>query len=991
MKRIGVLLFGLAVLGAPTASANITVKGTVRYWNGDVKNVDGTTGAYVPARFLHVQVENDDWTVSDIDTWTDVNGKYSVTFKQEIYRPDFKRLEINIEVRACVLLDAFKKDWAVDVENTVSAYKGAVRLYPYNGQTRSLGVNDGSTVTINVYVQGPDSPTDFGAAGAGAYNLPIQSWDYDDDGRRTVAGIFMCQACEEEYQFLCGRAADKKELSRSTSIFYPEGKSAYRETQSPVGIPKLSEGTGWIDMESKKLFDVEKPLNGTWLEWRDRRCTILHEFSHKLMHDVYWTLPKTHPWMSSTHDATSCASGEMGWREGWAQFLPAAVLKIPTMTGKPVSAAKALNAENIEHAWYPTPPGMPSPPCDDVPGFLSWRDNIKGRRDWNEIEVAAVLWDIYDWPRWWEYMPKAEQDKKPAGWPGHLEWYERLQDPYLDRIWKMVKKQPEALNDEDEWAINQDSFWTFWLKEYGNDKELVHGLKAILHNRDIRHTLKPENAPEIQKIRVVAKGQTLCFAELTVKEADTEDRPFLYYNVAYGKGTEPLKLLYTKDRPLNGTWKDDVLTAPICLPDSAAWTRLVVKVHDSMMCAFTEAGGDLWEDASAGGPSIQLVAAGHNRSAAISDENAVWVWGTDKPSYIYRSVRGEQLKFARSCANRLRDAGGFIAITAGRGHTATLRLDGTVWNWGWNTHGCLAIEGERRPSRHEAPIQVPGLSDVVAISAGEHYTLALRSNGEVWSWGWNICGKLGDGTTTDRSTPVRVAGLSNIIAIAAGTSHSLAVDKDGNVWAWGANGTGQLGDGAKVQKFAPNRLTPAKVPGIDKVKAVAAHGHRSVALKTDGTVWEWGARAGRPSSPTIPYCITSVPAKVTGLSRITAISAGGAFQVALRDDGTAWSWGDANWCGQLGCGPVKERPIDWGTARQVKDYTDFNNVIAISAGDKHGLLVRSDGSVWSWGGNEFHALGSGVTRNRPMPGRVQMYVPSGGDSYGVMAFHLFRR
>jgi len=598
MLRARALLFGLAVLGASTASANITVKGTVRYWNGDVENVDGTTGAYVPARFLHVQVENDDWTVCDIDTWTDVNGKYSVTFKQEIYRPDFNRLEINIEVRASVWLDKVEKKRAVDVENTVSAYKGAVRLYPYNGQTRSLGVNDGSTVTINVYVQGPGSPTDFGAAGGGAYNLPIQSWDYNDDGRRTVAGIFMCQVCREEYQFLRDRAADKTELTRSTSIFYPEAKAAYRDTASIPRIHGISEGTGWIDMSYRKLFDDEKLPTGTWREWRELRYTVLHEFSHKLMHDVYWTMPKTHPWMSSVHDPTSCGSGEMGWREGWAQFLPASVLRIPTMTGMPVSAAKGVTARNIEHAWYPTPPGMPTPPCDDVPGFVTWRDSITGRRDWNEIEVAAVLWDIYD-STGWEYMPKAEQDKKPAGWPGELRWYERLHDPNLDRIWKMVKKQPEALNDEDEAAIHRDSFWTFWLKEYGNDKELVHGLKAILHNRDIRHTLRPQNAPEFVKLRALPGCTTVPFAELKVKEKDEEDRPFLYYNIAYSKGGGALKLMFTQDMPLEGRWSDDQLTGRIRLPDRSKWDRLVVKLHDSMTCTFQAAEGDYWQDAAA--------------------------------------------------------------------------------------------------------------------------------------------------------------------------------------------------------------------------------------------------------------------------------------------------------------------------------------------------------------------------------------------------------
>lgn len=203
----------------PLAKADITVEGAVYYWSGDVQNADGAAGEFVPARSLWVHVECDNIKVGDIDTWTDSGGKYKAVFKRKKLTGDFASLRINVEVRAAVLLDAVQRDRAVDVENMVSAYKSALRAFPYNRQTRAIEVQDGSGVLINVYVQEPDRPYAESSMGH-RFNLPIASWDYEDDGRHTLAGIFMCQTCEEVYRFLCARAADKTELSRSTMLFY---------------------------------------------------------------------------------------------------------------------------------------------------------------------------------------------------------------------------------------------------------------------------------------------------------------------------------------------------------------------------------------------------------------------------------------------------------------------------------------------------------------------------------------------------------------------------------------------------------------------------------------------------------------------------------------------------------------------------------------------------------------------------------------------------
>jgi alpha-tubulin suppressor-like RCC1 family protein len=121
---------------------------------------------------------------------------------------------------------------------------------------------------------------------------------------------------------------------------------------------------------------------------------------------------------------------------------------------------------------------------------------------------------------------------------------------------------------------------------------------------------------------------------------------------------------------------------------------------------------------------------------------------------------------------------------------------------------------------------VSGLSDVVAVAAFWH-GLALKRDGTVWGWGSNYSGALGDGTTTERATPVQVAGLSDVVAIDTRygdewsvSPHSVALKQDGTVWEW--------------------PMVPVQVAGLTDIVAIAEGGWHSLALKRDGTVWAWG-------------------------------------------------------------------------------------------------------------------------------------------------------
>jgi hypothetical protein len=156
---------------------------------------------------------------------------------------------------------------------------------------------------------------------------------------------------------------------------------------------------------------------------------------------------------------------------------------------------------------------------------------------------------------------------------------------------------------------------------------------------------------------------------------------------------------------------------------------------------------------------------------------------------------------------------GVSAITAGYQHTCAVTSAGGVKCWGWNRYGQLG-NGVASDTPSLSPIDVPGLSGVTALTAGSNWTCALTTAGGVKCWGLNGAGQLGDGTTTMRLSPVNVVGLSSgVIGIAAAANpsldgHTCALTQSNQVWCWGLNDHGQLGDGTRV-----TRLTPVQVSG----------------------------------------------------------------------------------------------------------------------------------------------------------------------------------
>jgi hypothetical protein len=215
------------------------------------------------------------------------------------------------------------------------------------------------------------------------------------------------------------------------------------------------------------------------------------------------------------------------------------------------------------------------------------------------------------------------------------------------------------------------------------------------------------------------------------------------------------------------------------------------------------------------------------------------------------------------------------------------------------------------------------LASIRALAAGSAFAIAADNSGRVWTWGDNSYGQLGDGSTTMRPRAVMVNGLSRIVAVSASTGrfqpgespvhdHVLALDADGFVWAWGENRDGEVGNGTRgvlvddpvtvtAPVTRPQRVLIGPNQPLRNVVAIAAGGTHSLALRSDGTVWTWGYNgSGQLGDGTYfegvavtaaGTPVNSFARRVPGLDQVRVVGAGPAGSFAIDAAGRAWSWG----------------------------------------------------------------------------------------------------
>lgn len=371
-------------------------------------------------------------------------------------------------------------------------------------------------------------------------------------------------------------------------------------------------------------------------------------------------------------------------------------------------------------------------------------------------------------------------------------------------------------------------------------------------------------------------------------------------------------------------------------------------------------------------------------------------------------------------------------VSAGNTFGVALKTDGTVWTWGNNTYGQLG-NGEIENVNIEEPTRVLAvagnedeeniryLENIKQISAGAYTVSALTSDGKVVSWGRNEHGQLANGVTANSGVPVYVqkqieitdeegnitkelVDLDNIVSISQGSSHVLALANDGTVWSWGLNNYGQLGINVgsttasnanykrtyavKVQKQVSETITnedgtettTTHLEDLDNVKEISGGTDFSVALLNDGTVWSWGlgtsGQIGNYGASTV-YIPKQVKINSTDfLTDVEKIDAGGLQTIALKTDGTVWSWG-INRYGNLGINVSSTTTSNGNYKRTyavqvlkaagipIEDVVDISSIYETS------FAMTSTGELYGWGLNTSGQIGDYTVSNRAIATRVK--------------------
>jgi alpha-tubulin suppressor-like RCC1 family protein len=351
------------------------------------------------------------------------------------------------------------------------------------------------------------------------------------------------------------------------------------------------------------------------------------------------------------------------------------------------------------------------------------------------------------------------------------------------------------------------------------------------------------------------------------------------------------------------------------------------------------------------------ISAGNDATCAIRGDGTVRCWGRGTDGQL-----GNGLGTSSATPVLVSSAGGALArarIAAGWYTSCALTPQGSIYCWGRNQDGELGI-GTSSPYS-TTPVQVPFLY-AADVAVGVDHVCALRM-GSVSCWGNNDEGQLGTGDQVDRYSPTFVPGITQVVAITAGYQHTCALVAAGNVWCWGRNLSGQIGDGNPIgtvsHYLSPIRVGPPGGHPLGNVVTISARAEGTCAVLANGTVQCWGLNSsGQLGDGTTTS--RSTPAPVLGLSGVTAISAAGIAQACVvLDDGQARCWGD-NGFGQLGDGTSTSSSSPVAVA-------NVTHAVDIAVHGSHACVLQSDARVWCWGNNTSGQLGNGTTIGSNVP------------------------
>jgi len=294
-------------------------------------------------------------------------------------------------------------------------------------------------------------------------------------------------------------------------------------------------------------------------------------------------------------------------------------------------------------------------------------------------------------------------------------------------------------------------------------------------------------------------------------------------------------------------------------------------------------------------------------------------------------------------------------VACGAAHTAAIKTDGTLWTWGAGSVGRL---GTNDTTNRLTPVTTfAGGTNWKQVAGGNAHTAAIKTDGTLWTWGSGSVGRLGTNDTTQRNTPVTTfAGGTNWKQVSAGGGHTSAIKTDGTLWTWGWGTSGQLGTNDTT-----NRLTPVTTfAGGTNWKQVSAGARHAVAIKTDGTLWTWGYNLEGALGNNDTTDRSTPVTTFAGGTDWKQVNSGLYHIPAIKTDGTLWTWGYNNF-GRLGTNDKTQRNTP------VTTFAGGTNWKQVNGGVYHTIAIKTDGTLWTWGQGTSGQLGTNDTTDRSTP------------------------
>ena len=372
-------------------------------------------------------------------------------------------------------------------------------------------------------------------------------------------------------------------------------------------------------------------------------------------------------------------------------------------------------------------------------------------------------------------------------------------------------------------------------------------------------------------------------------------------------------------------------------------------------------------------PEFIFISAGDSFAIALAKDGSVWSWGENAYGQL-----GDNTRTNRSTPQKIKELSGIVKIACGEFHAIALKKDGTVWTWGNNDLGQLGNGSVDRNTK--LPRMVKGLKDIVAIAGGSKQSFALTKDGTVWGWGNNYMGQLALDDINYTNCPTIITNLPKLEYITSKFEFTMGISKEGKVYAWGdfymditdspikeleisnvkeictlrCEAILLLTDGT-VWRMETRHGTIEQLKDLSDIKQISGGSAHFIALKKDGTVWSCGALFSTTSIMVVLRTNCSQVQKVDSIKNVTFVASGSNSAYCIDKKNKVYAWGNNSY-GQLGLSTIIQKNVP----TKVNTLSDVQKV---ATHESYSIALKKDGTVWEWAQYD----DEGIVKNKGLP------------------------